>query len=171
MGGLYITTTEREIIGEVLAETRDWLHLPHRILETAAFFVTLARKRDRLAEEETFNICRFSLGLRGVEDEGDVDSFYHSFREDDGSHPIMQLLGFLYKEATIKTEQFIIDNCFTLPYCTEHEVCKLLHSNMKGSGKLCCCDKNTCKAFTNFHMRRAKEDPEVPIVETVTLLN
>ena len=171
VGGLYITSGEREIIKEVLAKTRDWLDLPHRIMETAAFFVTVRRRRNQLAGEETFNICRFSLGLRLQKMKEMWESFYHSFREDDGPHPIMQFLKYLYDEASVKTEQFIIDKCFTLPHCTEHEVCKVLHCDMKGSGHLCCCDKEKCKAFTNFRVRKANQDPEVPIVRNYVVLS
>ena len=170
VGGLYITAGEREIIKEALGQTRDWLDLPHRIKEVAAFFVSFTTGRDRIATEETFNICRFSLGLPLKKMKEMWHSFYHGFREDNDPHPIMQFLHYLIKEAIVKEEQFIIDKCFTLPFCNEHDACKVLHCNVKGSGHLCCCDKKECKAFTNFNVRRAGQDPGSCVVRNVVML-
>lgn len=168
VGGLYITSGEGEIISDVLYRGRDFVQIPCRIREVTAYFATHA-PRSKLEAEEMFNICRFSLGLTLEKLKKMSKAFNVKHAEDPEtlySLPIFQFLEYIIKTAQVKGEQFIIDNCFSLAYCREHECCKLFHheSNKKKKPcRLCCCNEESCKEFANFHVMIAKRKPEAVV--------
>lgn len=130
VGGLFITSGEGQVISDVLYRGRDFLEIPCRIREVAAYFAILT-PTCKLESEEMFNICRVSLGLSLETLKSMRSAFFAKHREDQeslGSVPIYQFLDYITKTAQVKEEQFILDKCFSLPYCREHEYCKIIHS-------------------------------------------
>ena len=170
VGGLYLTSRERDIIVEVLNEARDWCDLPCRITEVCAFFITLEGMRDKVCCEEAFNICRFAFGIPLKQMMDMWKSYIHAHREGGEPHPIKQFLRYLTQQATIKEEQFILDNCFTLPFCREHKFCNTFHAKCSGPARMCCCNLEKCKAFTNFHVRKALREPDAKVIEEIVLI-
>lgn len=174
VGGLFITSGEGEVISDVLYRGRDFVQIPCRIREVTAYFATLAPRR-KLEAEEMFNICRFSLGFSLEKLKELRKAFFAKHAEDPEtlhSLPIFQFLAYIIKTAQVKDEQFIIDNCFTLTYCREHECCKLFHSEgnkAKKPCRLCCCNEESCSEFANFHVMMAKRKPEA-IVKNMILV-
>lgn len=174
VGGLFITSGEGEIITGVLHRGLDYMQIPCRIREVAAYFATMV-PRGKLVTEEMFNICRLSLGLPLEKMKEMRSAFIAKHKEDQeslSSCPIFQFLDYIIKTAQVKDEQFIIDNCFSLPYCVEHECCKLFHNEgnkSKRPVRLCCCNEESCKEFANFHVMLAKRKPEA-IVKNMLLV-
>ena len=177
VGGLYITQREHDIMQEVLMQSRPWTQLPCRIQEMCGYFTSLGR--DQVFAEETFNICRFSLGLSKDQMRQMWSSFFAQFEEDQATrrtydetlHPIMRFVRFLIQDCTVKEEEFIRENCFTLPYCLQHDACKVMHQKFKGKARLCCCAKQDCHEFTNFNVMKAEREPEAKIINQVVILD
>ena len=161
VGGLFITAGEGQVISEVVYQGRDFVQIPCRIREVAAYFACSAPRR-KLESEEMFNICRMSLGLPLGTMKSMRRAFFAKHKENPealATVPIYQFLDYMMKTAKVKEEQFIIDKCFTLPYCREHEYCKILHeeeNEKKTPARLCCCNEESCKEFANLHVMRAK---------------
>lgn len=174
VGGLFITAGEGQVIADVVYRGLDFVQIPCRIRDVAAYFACLAPRR-KLETEEMFNICRMSLGLSMEKMKSMRSAFLIKHKEDPESlaHvPIYQFLGYIIKTAEVKEEQFIIDKCFTLPYCREHEYCKILHEEeckKKSPARLCCCNEESCKEFANFHVLTAKRKPDKIIRKLVML--
>lgn len=174
VGGLFITSGEGEVISDVLYRGRDFVQIPCRIREVTAYFGTLVPRR-KLEAEEMFNICRFSLGFSLEKLKEMRRAFFAKHAEDPEtlhSLPIFQFLAYIIKTAQVKDEQFILDKCFSLPYCREHECCKMFHSEgnkAKKPCRLCCCNEESCNEFANFHVMIAKRKPEA-IVKNMLLV-
>lgn len=112
VGGLFITAGEGQVIADVVYRGLDFVQIPCRIREVAAYFACLAPRR-KLETEEMFNICRMSLGLSMEKMKSMRSAFLIKHKEDPESlaHvPIYQFLGYIIKTAEVKEEQFIIDN-------------------------------------------------------------
>ena len=117
MGGLFITSGERDILYQVLHEGRDAVQLPCRIREVAAFFCTACDPTEKLVSEEMFNIFRVGLGLPLEQLKNMRECFYARTEEEGKPIPVYQFSEYIMQNAQVKEEQFILDKCFALPYC------------------------------------------------------
>ena len=177
VGGLFITSGEGQVISEILYRGRDFLELPCRIREVTAYFARAA-PLNQLVSEEKFNICRVGLGLSLEQLKTMRTTFFSRHEEDDKSEksiPMYQFLHYIIKAAQVKEEQFILDKCFSLPYCREHEYCKMIHhfedAEAKKPARLCCCELESCKEFTNFHVMKAKRRPTAVVHNALLLVD
>ena len=104
VGGLFITAGEGQVINDILYHGRDFLELPCRIREVAAYFARAA-PLNQLVSEEMFNICRLGLGL-SLEKLKQMKTAFLSLHEEDGksekSIPIYQFLHYIIKAAQVK---------------------------------------------------------------------
>ena len=176
VGGLFITSGEGQIINDVLYQGRDFLELPCRIREVSAYFARSA-PLNQLVSEEMFNICRVGLGLSLETLKTMRTTFFARHLEDEKSQrsiPIYQFLDYIMKAAMVKEEQFILDKCYSLPYCREHDFCKMIHHaecKTKRPTRLCCCSAESCKVFSNFHVMKAKRKPDAVVKNMLMLVD
>lgn len=171
VGGLYITQSEFDKLRGVWDGILTWMQLPCRLAELAARFTTLGASLCQ--RESTFNLCRLSMGLRSDQ----MDLLAVCFQEEkrlEGKDEIDLFVRWLLKQCTIKEERYILDHSFIVPYCNEHDMCKLFHGVDRRSERkpvrFCCCAKENCEEFCNFHKCKEVLNPLAKVMKSTAFL-
>ena len=164
VGGWYITAKECTLINDVMTGKLPPRALPCRFADLGAYFV----KPEEAIKGGTFNINRMSFRMWMIS----LETLKYNFdRRPDGRHAMMVFLDRVLEEAEIKSERFILDNCYRLDICEEHECCRKVfgrEQNRLTCIRLACCNNEDCKDFTNFNEQFKKED--VARIEKYTIL-
>lgn len=125
VGGWFITLHEKQLLESVGRFKMDPKYLPCRIPQTAAYFVDPS-----ISEEEDHIMCRSSFNIeeRDLKEITDRYSLRGPPHFEANTPPIFHFLDDLMKYSEIRSEDWILKNCFTIPFCFEHEPCKIIHA-------------------------------------------
>lgn len=171
VGGLYITQHEFDRLRAIWEGHLTWMQLPCRLAEIAGRFTRMGASHCR--HETTFNLCRLSMGLRSDQ----MDLLYVCFQEEkrqEEKDEIDLFVRWLLQKCTIKEEHYILEHSFIVPYCNDHDMCKLFHGMNRllerKSIRFCCCAKENCDEFCNFHECKKLLSPLSKVVKSTAFL-
>lgn len=171
VGGLYITQREFDTLRAVWEGALTWLQLPCRFTELAARFTALGGSQCQL--ESTYNLCRLSMGIRS-EQMDLLDVCFQEEKRQEGREKIDLFIRWLMKKCTIKEERYILDRCFIVPYCGEHDMCRLFHSMNRRSDRkpirFCCCANENCNWFCSFDKSKELLNPLAKVMKSTAFL-
>ena len=146
LGGWYLTREEKRAIRHYLTNPRDASRLPCRVASVAAYF----SDADAVRDDPLHITARFSFGLLSTT----LDQFVATYKQRRATILIvLMFIKDLLKDCYIRDEDFILDECFRVPYCTEHETCRNVMTTGKGIA-LSCCDRESCSWFCNLYRQR-----------------
>lgn len=171
VGGLYISQREFDTLRAVWEGSLTWLQLPCRILELCARFTALGGSSCQ--RETTYTLCRLSLGIRS-EQMDLLDVLFQEEKRREGKEKIDLFIRWLLKSCTIKEERYILEHCFIVSYCNEHDMCRLFHDMDRRSSRkpirFGCCGNENCEWFCSFEKAKEILNPLAKVVKSSAVL-
>lgn len=171
VGGLCITQFEFDRLRAIWEGVLEWCSLPCRLQEVASYFTRMGS--GVVMRETTFNLCRLSLGIKS-EALRTLDVCFEEEKSREGKNKIDLVIRWLLQHCTIKEEQYILENSFIVPYCNDHDMCKLFHQMDRGSERkpirFNCCHAEKCKEFCNFQICLERLGPLHKVVKATSFL-
>lgn len=173
VGGLYITQHEFDILRAIWEGRLEWMQLPCRLQELAARFTRMGRLQCQ--GETTYNLCRLSMGLTSDQMRL-LDLCFEEEKKTEGKAKIELFVSWLMQKCTIKEERYILDHCFIVPYCNEHDMCKLFfglswsQDGARRPARFCCCSEEKCQEFCNFHKAKEVLRPLAKVMQSTAFL-
>ena len=147
VGGMYITQSEHDTLTRVAERDLSELDLPCRFIAIAGY-LTEGGSRTWDGDEQHV-LCRASLGW---------DSRKMILTRiqvltrawETGESRFVVFAKYLLENTEIQTEHYILNHCFIVPSCKDHESCKRFNIlNTDVGVRFSCCDTPLCDEFCN----------------------